>query len=145
MANPTGIGGFKKGSSGNPRGRAPVAVEIFGNLAIEARKYSKMALGNLVYLAQKAKNESVRLHATIAILDRGYGRPTQSIDLKTDGAPNVQVNFFDGLGLDNPGRFESDLARVIELKAERETELSVLAGSASTIDAQEVEDEEPPL
>lgn len=36
-------------------------------------KYRKMALGNLVHLAQKARNESVRLQATIAILDRGYG------------------------------------------------------------------------
>jgi hypothetical protein len=98
-----------------------------------------MALGNLVYLAQKARNESVRLQACVAILDRGYGRPTQSIDLKTDGAPNVQVNFFDGLGLDDPGRFESDLAKVIELKAEREKELSALARpSAPTLDLEVV-------
>jgi hypothetical protein len=135
MPNPTGRGGWKKGQSGNPGGQGRKAAEVFGNLAVEARKYSKMALGNLVYLAQKARNESVRLQACVAILDRGYGRPTQSIDLKTDGAPNVQVNFFDGLGLDDPGRFESDLAKVIELKAEREKELSTLARpSATTLD-----------
>jgi len=110
-------------------------VEIFGNLAIEARKFSKMALANLVHLAQKARNESVRLQANLAILDRGYGRPTQSIDLRTDGAPNVEVNFFAGLGLDDPGRFESDLARVIELKTQRERELAALARpSAPTLD-----------
>jgi hypothetical protein len=141
MPNPTGRGGWRKGQSGNPGGHGRKAVEVFGNLAVEARKYSAMALGNLVDLAQKARNESVRLQAAIAILDRGYGRPTQSIDLKTDGAPNVQVNFFDGLGLGDPGRFEADLARVIELKAEREHELAALAPTASTVD---VEATDPP-
>ena len=61
-------------------------------------------------------------------------RPTQSIELSTD-ATNVQVNFFESLGLGDPGRFEADLARVVELKAERERELAALAPTASTVEA----------
>lgn len=99
VTNPTGKGGFRKGVS-NPYTRGKVATKVFSNLAVEARKYGKMALANLVHLARNAENESVRLNATIAILDRGFGRPTQSIDLKTD-APMVQLNLFEGFGLDD--------------------------------------------
>lgn len=137
MPNPTGIGGWKKGRSGNPNGRRRTELAVFGNLAVEARKFGALALSNLVQLAQKAENESVRLQAAIAILDRGYGRPTQSIELSTDAAA-VQVNMFQGLGLDDPDRLEADLARVVELKVERERELAAI-GSASTIDAEAVQ------
>jgi hypothetical protein len=111
VTNPTGKGGFKKGQSGNGGARTGAASRIFNNLAIEARKYGKMALGNLVYLARKAENESVRLNATIAILDRGYGRPTQSIDFKTD-APMVQLNLFEGFGLDDQRLAAETLAAI---------------------------------
>jgi hypothetical protein len=84
---------FQKGVSGNPQGRAIVIPGILGNLAAEARKYAAMALENLVDLAQNAEGENVRLNATLALLNRAYGLPQQSVELKTDG-PQVQVNLF---------------------------------------------------
>jgi hypothetical protein len=83
-----------------PDGTSKPVQRLFGNLAIEARRYADMALNNLVQLAQHAKNEGVRLNATLAILDRGYGRPMQSLDLKTDG-PVVQVNMFEGINTED--------------------------------------------
>jgi hypothetical protein len=111
VTNPSGKGGFKKGQSGNAGARTRAVSLIFGNLAVEARKYAKMALTNLVHLARNAENESVRLNATIAILDRGFGRPTQSIDLKTD-ATAVQLNFFEGLGIEEQRLMRESLKAV---------------------------------
>lgn len=133
VTNPQGRGGFKKGQSGNPSGRSRIEREVFGNLAVEARRYGRAALDQLVFLMTHARNESVRYQAAIAILDRGFGRPTLTVDLNTD-ATNVQVNFFEALGLDDPGRLERDLKRVIELKAERERELEALARPVVDVD-----------
>jgi hypothetical protein len=51
----------------------------------------------------------------------------------------VQVNFFESLGLDDPGRLERDLAKVIELKAVREKELEQLAKPDDIVDVEEPE------
>jgi hypothetical protein len=55
-----------------------------------------MALETLVDLAHNGSSDGVRLNAAMALLDRGYGKPQQSIDLKTDG-PQVQINLFEGI------------------------------------------------
>jgi hypothetical protein len=78
--NPTGKGGFKPGQSGNPGGRAKKAI---GNLGAEARKYAGLALSTLVELCE-GKHKAMprdRLAAANALLDRGFGRPTQALDL----------------------------------------------------------------
>jgi hypothetical protein len=36
----------------------------------------------LAHVAQKGKNESARITAASMLLDRGYGRPAQSIEMK---------------------------------------------------------------
>jgi hypothetical protein len=82
--NRTGRGWFKKGQSGNPSGlpkTPPVLLEFapntddpngadrrtVGNLVVEARKYSGLAVDTC-------------FAAATALLDRGYGRPAQSLD-----------------------------------------------------------------
>jgi hypothetical protein len=60
------------------------AARIFSNLAIEARKYAHVALDQLVYLVTNGETHSIQLGASVAILDRGYGRPTQTLDLRAD-------------------------------------------------------------
>ena len=52
-----------------------------GNLVIEARKFSGLAVDTLVDLTKDNHTDSTRFAAATALLDRGYGRPAQSLDL----------------------------------------------------------------
>ena len=95
MPNPTGKGGFPKGVSGNMLGR-PKAVS---SLALEVRQHAQLAIS---VLTKACKTQgvpwNVRVTAAGMLLDRGFGRPAQSIELSTNG-PIVQANLFDGLDL----------------------------------------------
>jgi hypothetical protein len=84
---------FKKGQSGNPNGRPRSQVRAIANLALEARKHSVLALKTLVEICKKGETETLRLAAANGLLDRGFGRPVQSVDLSADG-PVVQFNLF---------------------------------------------------
>ena len=48
---------------------------------IEARKFSGLAVDTLVDLTKDNYTDSTRFAAATALLDRGYGRPAQSLDL----------------------------------------------------------------
>jgi len=74
--NPTGIGGFKKGQSGNPGG---LKHKHIADLSRESRRYAQLALDTLVRICRKG-NERNQLAAARELLDRGYGRPLQTID-----------------------------------------------------------------
>ena len=52
-----------------------------GNLVTEARKFSGLAVDTLVELTKDSYSGSTRYNAATALLDRGYGRPAQSLDL----------------------------------------------------------------
>jgi hypothetical protein len=73
MANPSGIGGFRPGQSGNPGGkRKGLAL-----LQFEAQKHMRAMLNVLIKNAKKGSTA-----AAIAVLDRGFGKPAQNIDMK---------------------------------------------------------------
>ena len=63
---------FQKGVSGNPGGRAAVS----GPLKALAKAHTEQALTTLLE-ALKAKESSTRVAAANALLDRGWGKPTQ--------------------------------------------------------------------
>lgn len=66
---------FQPGQSGNPGGR-PKAIARVRDLA---REYTEQALQALVQIATEGESEAARVSAATAILDRGYGKPTQPI------------------------------------------------------------------
>jgi hypothetical protein len=68
---------FRKGESGNPGGRP----KVLGGLQELARQQAPSAIAELARLALKAKSETARIAAIRELLDRGYGKPRQSMEV----------------------------------------------------------------
>ncbi len=75
---------FKKGQSGNPGGRPKEVAEV----RKLAKEHGPAAIERLVEL-MSSENERTAVAACEAILNRGYGRPAQSVTLagEEDGPP----------------------------------------------------------
>lgn len=71
------MGRFKKGESGNPNGR-PKTVGFIQELA---REKTETAIKKIIDLMDFSEDEGVQLRAAQAILDRGWGKPSQQMDL----------------------------------------------------------------
>lgn len=86
-----GRGGYR------PRaGRKPGAVsKLKREIAGEAQAYASVALTTLAEIAENGEKEAARVSAAIALLDRGYGKPHQAVELQgAGGGPMVvQVEF----------------------------------------------------
>lgn len=87
--NKTGKGGYSKGKSGNPRGRPKVVKEVRDL----AKSHTAEAVEVLVEIMNSTgARESARVSAANAILDRGWGRPAQELELVgKNGAPLKSV------------------------------------------------------
>ena len=73
-------GMFQSGQSGNPGGRPKVDVSIRDL----AREFTPQAIDTLAEICSNKKaSPSARVSAASAILDRGWGKPTQSIESVT--------------------------------------------------------------
>jgi len=68
-------GRWVPGSSPNPGGR-PAGMSEVRDLA---RSYTSMAIEKLAHVAQHGKSEQACIAAASALLDRGWGRPTQPL------------------------------------------------------------------
>ena len=75
---------FKKGQSGNPGGRPKEVAEV----RELAKEHGSAAIERLVEL-MASDNERTAVAACEAILNRGYGRPPQAVNLagEEDGPP----------------------------------------------------------
>jgi hypothetical protein len=61
-----------------------------------AREHVDTALSALVEIASKGASESARVAAANALLDRGFGKPQQEIDMKSsDGSMKPTVISFE--------------------------------------------------
>jgi hypothetical protein len=82
---------FKKGQSGNPRGRPqrPEVRKFFVDVRAAAREVTQEAISTLAAIMKDQKAPAAaRISAAVALLDRGHGRPFQAVDVKLDWDPN---------------------------------------------------------
>jgi hypothetical protein len=71
------MGKFQPGQSGNPGGRPKVISEI----QALAREHKAEAIDTLVSIMRdEGASAAARVSAASAILDRGFGKPTQTVD-----------------------------------------------------------------
>lgn len=92
-ASPTS---WQKGKSGNPGGRSPRVGPNGETLSKLARAHTAEALATLVEVCNGKMNEPRdRVQAANAILDRGWGKPKESVDVDAKvegtGVPVIQI------------------------------------------------------
>lgn len=78
---------FVKGKSGNPGGRP----KIMRDITAAAQGHSRAAISTLARIAMDAKApEAAQIAASVALLDRGFGRPAQRQEVSgVPGGPPV--------------------------------------------------------
>ena len=79
---------FEKGKSGNPGGRPKEVAEV----RELAKKHGPAAIERLVKL-MTSENERTAVAACEAILNRGYGRPAQSVTVAGDPDNPLEYNY----------------------------------------------------
>lgn len=72
---------FKKGQSGNPKGRP----KDFAWLKELARTHTEAAITTLATEMTTAENSRDRSFAADRLLDRAWGKPSQEVDITTGG------------------------------------------------------------
>jgi hypothetical protein len=78
---------FSKGKSGNPGGRP----KVLGELQELARRHAPEVIEELARLAVKARSETARIAAGRELLDRGFGRARQSLEVSEPGENIIRM------------------------------------------------------
>lgn len=82
-----GTGGSRAGA-----GRPPGSVnETTKAIRAAAQEHGPEMITELVRLAKESESDAARVAAANAVLDRGYGRPKQSLEHVGEGGGPVQV------------------------------------------------------
>lgn len=85
--------GGKRPGAGRPKGsRDTATVEQKATLEELARSHAPTALDALVNVYQNSESDSARVSAASAVLDRGYGKPGQSVEHKGDADNPIAVS-----------------------------------------------------
>lgn len=88
--------GGKRTGAGRPKGAANKATI---DIREAAQQYTELALRTLVQVAESGDSAAAKVAAANAILDRGHGKPKQSVEASgPDGGPiatSVSVRFVD--------------------------------------------------
>jgi len=82
---------FQPGQSGNPGGRPKALAEVRDL----ARQHTAAAIRALLDVMQSSKNPSARVAAATALLDRGWGKATQSFLEESAGPQEIVVRYVD--------------------------------------------------
>src|SRR5271155_3491364 len=77
---------FRPGQSGNPGGRP----KVLGEVQELARQRAPEIIVELARLALKAKSETARISAARELLDRGYGRSRQSMEISVPAGDPIR-------------------------------------------------------
>lgn len=100
-------GGRRQGA-GRPQGaRSRATKEHKASLSDLARQHTNTALKALVDIAQKGESESARVAAANALLDRAYGKPTQSHEHSGPGGSPMQTVDLTNVSTDDLNRLEA--------------------------------------
>jgi hypothetical protein len=76
---PGKVGGARLGAGRKDGAKARANPEQKATLSELAREHTATALETLVYVMKNSESDSNRVAASIAILDRAYGRPPQAV------------------------------------------------------------------
>jgi hypothetical protein len=79
--------GGKREGAGRPKGSVN---ETTKTIREKAREHTDTALAVLVQIAQASESDAARVSAANALLDRGWGKPSQPVDGDGEGGP-IQV------------------------------------------------------
>lgn len=90
--------GGKREGAGRPKGsRSAATKQQQARISDLARQYAEDALDALVEIATEGESEAARVSAANSILDRGYGKPVQSLETLGDGEGDRLSQFLDEL------------------------------------------------
>jgi len=73
---------FQRGQSGNPSGRPKAALDV----QALARTHTTVAITTLAEICMNTEAQAAaRIAASVALLDRAWGKPIQSADVTSNG------------------------------------------------------------
>ena len=100
--------GGRRAGAGRPQGaRSRATKQAKATLSDLARKHTSVALKALVDVAMKSESDSARVAAANALLDRAYGKPSQSHQHSGPGGGPMQFVDLTKLSGDELAQLES--------------------------------------